>query len=256
MSQRKRLQAILDQLQSTSELTVDEACKLFDASPATIRRDFNLLTSNGEVEKTWGGIARKESLQSDMKPLGFRQTQHVLEKKAIAESAASLIKDGEVVIIDGGTTTFEMAALLANRKVRIITNSLLIAHEIHQQRQGWIGPEVFLTGGFLYPDSGLIVGPEANKNLLQYHADWAFLSVGGIDQEVITNSNQLVVETEQTMIAQSDKAVLLADFSKIGTRSMMKMCEPNEIHLLITNKKASDHDLLSIKKMGLDVLKV
>ncbi len=254
MHQRARLQTILDRLEEVAELTVDEACRLLEVSPATIRRDFNLLTTNGKVEKTWGGVARTDLL-NDMKPLFFRQTQNIHEKKAIAENAASLVQDGDVVIIDGGTTTLEMAPFIANRKIRIITNSLLIAHEIHQKRSGWTGAEIFLSGGFLYPDSGLFVGPEANKNLQQYHADKVFLSVGGIEEGLITNSNQLVVETERTMMSQSDQVIILADKSKFGTKAMVKLCEPGEVDILITNHDSDPSILINLEKLGITIIK-
>lgn len=254
MHQKGRLQIILNRLDEVSELTVEEACQLLDVSPATIRRDFNLLTTNNKVEKTWGGIA-KTGLLNDMKPVQFRQTQNIREKKAIAEKATSLISDGDVIIIDGGTTTLEMAPLIANRKIRVITNSLLIAHKIHEKRSGWTGAEVFLSGGFLYPDSGLFVGPEANKNLKQYHARYAFLSVGGIEKGIITNSNQMVVETERTMMSQSDQVVILADKSKFGNKAMVRLCGPEEVDVIITNADANQDILYGLETSGVRIIK-
>ncbi|NJM93428.1 MAG: DeoR/GlpR transcriptional regulator [Cytophagales bacterium] len=255
MTQRQRLQAILDLLQQREELSVDQACALLDASPATVRRDFNLLTADGEVEKTWGGVARKRHVESDMKPLLYRQSHLVAEKKAIAQKAAELVQNGDVVMIDGGTTTVELIPALTSKKIRIITNSLLIANAMHLHRKGWEGMELFVTGGFLYPDSGLLVGPEANRNLQQYHADWGFLSAGGLDENGVTNSNQLVVETERTMMAQSERSVILADHSKLGLRSMCKMCDYSEFHLLYTNQLTSPlHDI--IRQAGVEVVLV
>lgn len=254
MHQKGRLQLILNKLDEVAELTVEQACKLLGVSPATVRRDFNILTSNNKVEKTWGGIA-KAGLLNDMKPVQYRQTQNIREKKEIAEKAVSLIHDGDVIIIDGGTTTLEMAPLIANRKIRVITNSLLIAQKIHETRTGWTGAEVFLSGGFLYPDSGLFVGPEANKNLQEYHANMVFLSVGGIDEHLITNSNQMVVETERTMMSQSDRAIILADKSKFGTKAMVRLCNPKEVDTIITNPDSNHFILNEIEKAGVRILK-
>jgi len=247
MRQNLRLQAILDYLQDHAELTVDQACTLLKASPATIRRDFNMLNEHGEVSKTWGGVARKQQMLSDMKPLFLRQTHFVKEKKAIARAAASMIKDGDVVMIDGGTTTLEMTPLLLKKKIRVITNSLLIANKLHLLQKGWQGAELFMTGGFLYPDSGLLVGPEANKTILAYHADWAFLSCGGVDKTGVTNSNQLVVETERNMIQQSNRAIVLADYSKFGNRSMSKICEFSELDMVISNTQLESEILDDIR---------
>ena len=237
MRQGARLQKILNHLEAAPDLTVDDACQLLDVSPATVRRDFTLLADTERAKKIWGGLSRTES-DASMKPLLFRQTHFVEEKKAIAREAVSLIREGDVVMIDGGTTTREMAALLVGKRVRIITNSLLIANQIYAAPNGWPATELFVTGGLLYPDSGLLVGPEAKKNIAQYHADWAFLSCAGIDQEGVHNSNQLVVEIEQVMIRQCSKVVVLADHSKLGVKSMCRTCDFQPLDIIITDKKA------------------
>lgn len=238
MKQNSRQRRILDYLKSHDELSVEQACVLLNASPATVRRDFVELSSQNKVEKIWGGITSKPQKEPDAKSLFYRQTHHVEEKMAIARIAASLVKDGDVIMIDGGTTTREMATLLVGRRIRIITNSLLIANQIHLEQKGWQGMELFLTGGLLYPDSGMLVGPGACKTISEYHADWAFLSSGGINEQGIFNTNQLVVETEKEMIRQSQQAAVLADFSKFGNRSMTKLCDFDAVQYIITNQRA------------------
>lgn len=256
MSQNMRLQKILHYLNEKAEMSVDEACKLLGASPATVRRDFVELSAQDKAEKVWGGIIRKEKLSSDVKSLFFRQTHRVEEKKAIARKAVELIQEDQVVMIDGGTTTLEMAALLVGKRIRIITNSLLIANKIHLEQKGWQGTELFLTGGLLYPDSGLLVGPEARKTISEYHADWAFISCGGIHENGIYNTNQLVVETEKEMIRQSEKSVVLADHSKFGTKSMTKICDFADIDSIITDKEEQISFAKNIQNAGTRVITV
>ncbi|MDX2190126.1 MAG: DeoR/GlpR family DNA-binding transcription regulator [Bacteroidota bacterium] len=238
MTQGQRHRSILEYLDSKGELIVDVACNLFNASPATIRRDFNQLVNDQLAEKTWGGIIKKMesgNAGNSMLPLSYRQEQFVEEKKKIAEKAASLIEDGDVVMIDGGTTTFFMAPFLANRHIRIITNSIIIAYQIDKDKTEKQGAEVFLTGGMLYPESGLLVGPQTNSSIKTYHAKWAFLSAGAVDENGPSNSNQLVVESEQAMIHQSTKTVLLADHSKFDKRNMCSLCNWEDIDQVITN---------------------
>ncbi|MCC5932346.1 MAG: DeoR/GlpR transcriptional regulator [Cyclobacteriaceae bacterium] len=232
---------------SNIELSVQEACELYQASPATIRRDFNQLVEEGEVVKTWGGI----KLPSTSMPLegltssSYRKGVRENEKRKIAEKAASMVVDGDVILIDGGTTTYYMTSFLAAKNIRVITNSILIAHKIDQERQTKFGnAEVFLTGGFIYPGSGLLVGPQAIANIEQYNASKAFLSVGGIDADMVTNSNQLIVESEQAIIQQSEQIIMLADSSKFGKKSMVKLCEMEEIDVLITDYTESNADLI------------
>lgn len=241
MQRLERQRALIALVERQGDLTLEEACRTFTISPATARRDFLEIARRGAAEKTWGGLRRAPGLGSrvtpaDMVPLDLRETQHPDEKERIARAAAALVENGDVLMIDGGTTTLHMAAHLANRRVRILTNSLLIANRIDRLRTATDGAEVFLTGGFLYPGSGLLVGPQAVENLAQYHARWAFLSCGGLDAEGATNTNQLVVESERAMIRAATRAVVLADSSKWTRRDMVRAFAWNEIHALVIDR--------------------
>ncbi len=231
-----RSREILALLQERQELTVEEACSLFHISEATVRRAFAALAEEGKAEKTWGGLRSLASGSQPILPSGLREELHGEEKRRIAEKAASLCADGDIIFIDGGTTTLQMARWLAARPLRIVTHSLLIAHEIDRLRSGPNGAEVFLTGGYLYPRSGMLVGPEAVESLRKHHATIAFLSVGGVTEEGITNNHHLVVEVERAMIERADRIVLLADASKFGRRELVPECGWDEIDLLVTDR--------------------
>lgn len=235
-----RNRKILELLDETGELSVPEVCARLSLSPATARRAFARIAADGLAKKVWGGLMRGNpatAAGNDMVPSSLRDQLNAEAKDAIARQAAMLVQDGDVVAIDGGTTTLRLSSYLANRPIRILTNSILIAHRIEQLRSGAKSAEVFLTGGFVYPGSGLLVGPQAVTNLREYHSRWAFLSVGGLDERGATNTNQLVVESERAMIEQSEHAVILADHSKWDHRDMIRQCAWSEIHCLITDRK-------------------
>jgi DeoR/GlpR family transcriptional regulator of sugar metabolism len=237
MQRLERQRAILSLLERQGDLTLEEACKAFAISPATARRDFVELAGRGAAEKTWGGLkSLRPPAVGDMVPSVQREALNSAQKEDIARAACALVADGDVLMIDGGTTTLPMAAHLANRRVRILTNSLLIAHRIDRLRTATDGAEVFLTGGFLYPGSGLLVGPQAVENLAQYHARWAFLSCGGLDADGATNTNQLVVESERAMIRAAARAVVLADSSKWARRDMVRAFAWSEVHVLVMDR--------------------
>jgi DeoR/GlpR family transcriptional regulator of sugar metabolism len=236
----ERQRAILAMIERQGDLTVDEACRVLAISPATVRRDFVELVRRGAAEKTWGGLRRSpgsESASNEMLPSSVRESLHPREKERIARKACEGISDGDVLVIDGGTTTLCMAPHLANRPVRILTNSILIAHRIDSLRSSPSGAEVFLTGGFLYPGSGLLVGPEAVQSLAHYHARWAFLSVGGLDREGGTNTNHLVVESERKMISMAENVVVLADRSKWERKDMIRAFAWSEVHRFVTDAR-------------------
>lgn len=246
MNQRERIKRIMSFVDLHQEMGVGEACNILNASPATVRRDFQVLLTKGVVRRIWGGVTAKSGggINHAMLPVAIRETKFANEKRNIAERAASLVVDGDVIMIDGGTTTLAMAPFLANRKVRIITNSILIAYQIHKERDQGVGAEVFLTGGLLFPDSGLLVGPQTSENIKQFHAAWGFLSVGGINDGIATNTDQVIVSNEKAIIEQSQKTVILADHSKFGIRDMCRICSLHDIDILIT-----DHHPDTSKKM-------
>jgi DeoR/GlpR family transcriptional regulator of sugar metabolism len=254
MNQRRRLLRIRDHFQTHPELTVDTACRLLKASPATVRRDFNHLVEEGQAEKMWGGIGRPTS--GPAAPLAYwvRETQALEAKRAIAHRASALIKDGDVVMLDGGTTTFQLAGLLTERKVRIITNSLVIALEVSRRQYRKRGAEVLLAGGFLYPGADVAGGWHAEQNIRKYRAKWAFLSSSGIDRDGVTNNLEFVLGTEKAMIEQSDHVVIMADAGKIGNRGMFEMCSWDEVDYLVTEAPGDSPILKGISSRKVKLL--
>ncbi|SDM43186.1 DeoR family transcriptional regulator, myo-inositol catabolism operon repressor [Catalinimonas alkaloidigena] len=239
MTQEQRFELIFHYLEKHVDLSVEDACDLCDASPATIRRDFTQLVDQGRVKKTWGGITvRQMATQAspiDQLPPAYRQVVLRHEKQRIAQRAATEVNDGEVVMVGSGTTTMELAPLLADRPIRIITNSLLFAHQLDQHRSQKRGADVFLIGGMLLPDSGVLIGPRTNEELREYYADRAFFSAGGVTPELVTCAHPLIAETERTLMGQCRHVSLLVDHSKMGRREMMRLCRPDELHQFITD---------------------
>jgi DeoR/GlpR family transcriptional regulator of sugar metabolism len=238
MPPRERRKRILASLESGGELTVEDACARFKASPATIRRDFLRLQAENLVEKTWGGVRARGRGFHLMPPYPEREVRQIEAKKRIARRAAALVREGDVVFIDGGTTTVHLAALLALRRIRIITNSLAIAHDVDRTRRDRPGAEIYLTGGLLFPQSELLVGPRALETLALYHAQWAFLSVGGLDERGASNHDERIVQVERAMIGGADRVALLADASKCGARSMVQLCGWDEVDVWVADGPA------------------
>jgi DeoR/GlpR family transcriptional regulator of sugar metabolism len=236
MKRRLRQRQILELLQLESELGVDEACAKLGASAATIRREFVQLAAEGRVEKTWGGIRLKASAAVPAGPAAFqhRLTENAAEKRAIAEAAAQLLEDGDVVMIDGGTTTYQLCEFIAHKRIRIITNSLVIAQAVDRLKGRQRGAEIYLTGGILQPESSVLSGPPAEAFLKRYHARWAFLSAAGVDAKEATNHNEAVLASERLMIEQSERVALLVDHTKLGQRAMCAFCSLSKVdHLFI-----------------------
>lgn len=225
---------ILRLLAETGVLHVDQAIERLKSSPATVRRDFNHLAEAGLVERVRGGIRLVN--QGQMLPFMARSIQNSTAKLEIARRATTLLKDGDVLFIDGGTTTLQLAHCLPPLKLRIVTNSLRLAAAIENEPVGRERWEIFLIGGFLFPRSGLLVGPSAQASIVQYHANWALLSAGGITTEGIFNDNEHVVESERLMIKHADRVAVLADDSKFGHHAMRHIAKLDLVDYLVTNR--------------------
>lgn len=259
MKRKQRLKQILELFQSDAELSLAEVCDRLGASPATVRRAFVELVQSGQVERTWGGIRLAGRGTIGLGPPAFakRLAASADAKKAIARAAADLLRDGDVVMIDGGTTTFHLAEFLAPKRLRVITNSLVIAQAVDRLKGGKLGAEVYLCGGLLQPEAGLVVGPQAEAFLHQYRAKWVFMSAAGVDAQGATNYDEAVLGSEKVMIEQSAQVVLLADSSKLDKQAMCSLCPMSEVDYLFTDKAPEHEKLLrQIGRVGVKVVKV
>jgi DeoR/GlpR family transcriptional regulator of sugar metabolism len=246
MNTSERDDRILALLAEKSFLSVEDAAALTKSSLATVRRDFQRLSDTRKIERVRGGARPIRS--EPMTPFALREVQYSREKEMLARAAAELLSPNDVLIIDGGTTTFHLGRCLPDIPLRIITNSLRLASVLDDQSRTRTGLEVYLTGGYLYPNSGLLVGPGAQASLAQYHAQWALLSVGGVSEEGFFNTSEVVVETERRMIEHADRVIVLADHSKIDKRSMCQVCPLADVDYLITD--ANPATTAALRRLG------
>ncbi len=255
MISEARLNLLQAHLAEHDVLSVADAMNLLDASPATVRRDFHAMVTLHLARRVRGGLALTAG-PAGMTPFAQRALQAAPEKAAIAKRAAALITANQVVIIDGGTSTFHLASCLGERPVRVITNSLRLANAISERRDS-AAIDLHLTGGYLYPGSGLLIGPQARAGLAGYHADWAFLSVGGISTTGISNTDDLVIEVEQAMIAAADKVAILADHTKLGRQAMRSLGGLDQVDVLVTDQHPASAPIIKrLRAAGIQVLEV
>ena len=199
------------------------------ASAATIRRDFDYLARENIVQRIRGGAKLLRSQL--MVPFVVREVHMEEQKRQIAQKVAMLLQPGDVVIIDGGTTTAQLAKYLPDVPLCIVTNSLRLASLLDQQTHRHATLEVLVTGGQLYPSVGILLGSAVIASLAKYHAKWAFISVVGITTDGVYNNNESVVEVQQQMLASAEHTVVLADHTKIGRRALCRVCDLQAIDL-------------------------
>jgi DeoR/GlpR family transcriptional regulator of sugar metabolism len=175
--------------------------------------------------------------------LDARTSSQVAEKRRIARETASRIRNGDAILLDGGTTTLELARLLVDRPLQIVTNSLPIANLFANSRE----TDLVILGGYVYPTTGVAIGPLTIKMLDDVRVQQTILGVAGITARGLFNGNPLLVETERAMMRCAGEVVVVADHTKVGRQALAFLCELSAIDTLII-----DHDLSPEQQRLLD----
>ena len=246
----ERRRAILEILNRESRVLVLDLAKRFETSQVTIRKDLETLHAHGLVHRTHGGALPAHERALEDPTLREKEKLHRQEKLRIAEAAAGRVQEGQVVILDSGTTTTEIARALRNfRNLTIVTNAVNIAAEL-----SGTALEVILTGGTLRKNSFSLVGPLAERTLRQLSADILFLGVDGFDTSAgLFTPNLLESEVNRAMVAIARRTVAVCDSSKFGRRSLCNITPVNTVHEVITDKQIPKSDLRALKEAGVKV---
>src|SRR6266403_4727461 len=246
----ERRRAIIEILERDGRVLVADMARKFDTSQVTIRKDLEVLHAHGLVHRTHGGAlpAREGALEDPS--LREKEKLHRKEKLRIATVAAGLVKEGQVVILDSGTTTTAIARALRNfHNITIITNALNIAAELTGAPV-----EVILTGGTLRKNSFSLVGPIAEETLRRLNADILFLGVDGFDVHYgLSTPNLLEAKVNRVMVDISRTVVAVCDSSKFGRRSLSLIGPPGVVHRVITDRSSPKSEIKKLKKAGIEV---
>src|SRR5262245_49476317 len=230
---RRRL--LLDLITRQGFATLDELVKSSGVSESTVRRDLEALDQSGAVKRTHGGAVFLGELRS-LPAFEDRTTTAAAEKRAIGQTAASLLDDGDTVLLDGGTTTLEVARSLLGRPLQVVTNSLPIAQLLASSPT----IDLILIGGYVYPRTGVALGPLSIATMQGIRVRKAILGAGGIVAEGIYNSNVLLVETERQMMSCGQEVVIVADHSKFGRLALARLCGLDEVQHVVVDQGLPD----------------
>lgn len=196
-------------------------------SESTVRRDLEYLDSIGQLHRTRGGAA----VASESSDFNVRQGVASIEKRRIAQRTAELISNGETILLDGGTTTLEVARCLTGKSLQVVTNSLPIANLLMNQTE----IEVILIGGFVYPRTGVALGEQAVAAIKNINVSRLVMGAGGVTTQGLFNSNALLVETERQMILAAEHVTLVADSGKFDQRALTHLCPLEAVHEVVTD---------------------
>jgi len=229
-----RQEFILPRLQEAGTIAIDELCTALNASLATIR-----------IDPLFYEPFRHDASFQD-KVSSFAE-----EKRRIARTAAELVQTGNTVALTGGTTTTEVVRSLKRLSgITIVTNTVNVAMELSNRRD----IDVIVTGGHLRGNWFTLVGPLANAAADAIFADIMFIGVDGIHAaQGLTCSNSAEAELLRKLVHHSHRKVVVADRSKLGTVSNFLLCSTSEINSLITDSGATEQEIESFQRLGIDV---
>lgn len=263
MQRYERLNAVLELLASRGKLSVEEISAEFDVSAATVRRDLDDLAEQRLATRTRGGVVL-ESVAYDL-PLRYKSVRQSDEKHRIADAAAAMVKVGDVVGLNGGTTTSAVARAVATRgdlmtddgpsssstfQLTIVTNALNIANELVVRPH----VKVVVVGGVARPQSYELIGPLASRILEDITIGTLFLGVDAISAEVgAAANNEGEAEVNRLMVDRSERIVVVADSSKVGRRAFARICMVEHVDTLITDTNADEKAVSRLRAAGVAV---
>lgn len=239
MHEKDRHNVILSAVQDRPVATVADFCAMTGASEATVRRDINTLHTQKRLRRVRGGaeaITPPQFVGLAGRTFAVNETMRGPEKQAIARAAVELCDDGDAIIINGGTTTFQMVHPLAMRRLQIFTNSFPIAEHLLKNSKNTI----MLSGGVIYREQNIILSPFDNDVTRNFAATRMFMGAQGLGPLGLMEADPLLIQAEQKLIGQADELVVLVDSSKFENRSSLVLCPLTRIDVVITDDGISD----------------
>lgn len=255
MHERERWQMIMEAVRTKPVVTVRELVAVMGVSPATLRRDLAKLDDMGQIRRVHGGVeAIDPSRHATLATRAFdvSQTLHADRKRAVAKAAAQLCDDGESIIINAGTTTYQMVDFLRDRRLQILTNSFPIAAELIAASRN----RIVLPGGEIYREQGIILSPFDQDAIQHYSATKMFMSCFAISPLGIIEGDPLIARAEAKLLSRAEKLVVIADSSKFEQRGSLAVCPLSRVHTLITDDAAPSSALDFLRQAGIDVVLV
>ena len=249
MHETERHRIILSAIQGKPVVSVAELVELTESSEATIRRDIAALHVQKKLRRVRGGA---EALHPPQfvglagRPFSVNEAMHARQKQAIAREAVALCEDGDPVIINGGTTTFQMVHFLATRRLHVFTNSFPIAEHLLKHSKNTI----MLSGGVVYREQGVILSPFENDVTRNFYARRMFMGAQGLGPLGLMETDPLLIQAEQKLIDQADELVVLADSSKFHQRSSLILCALPRISTVITDAGIEDRHAVMLEEAG------
>ena len=254
MHESERHLLILSVLNEKPVATVRELVDLTESSEATIRRDIVALDQQKKLRKIRGGVETLHPPHIGLagRPFAFNSSVNIDKKRAIARRAVELCEEGDDIIINGGTTTFQMVHYLTTRRMQVFTNSFPIAEHLLNHTKN----TVVVPGGTIFREQNIILSPFENDGSKHFAARRMFMGAQGISARGVMEADRLVVRAEEKLITQADELVVLVDSSKFERRSSLVLCPLSQVSTIITDDGITDEARATVEDAGVTLITV
>lgn len=233
MSQAHRHDRIIEKVQATGFVSIDELVDTFKVTPQTIRRDLNQLAKENKIKRHHGGAG----IESSTENIAYqtRKTQFQEAKQHIARTVAEMIPDGASLFINIGTTTEAIARELLHRNnLTVITNNLNVA-SIMGVREDF---KVLIAGGEIRARDGAVIGEATQDFIQQFQLDFGVIGISGISADgSLMDFDYREVRVAQAIISNSTQVILAADHSKFGRSAMVRLGNVNQVNHVVTDSE-------------------
>lgn len=230
--------------------SVRDLASQLGVSPSTIRRDLEVLDRDGTLRRVRGGALATVDADTD-RPFSEVAAADEQDKEAVAARAAELVGDGDVVLLDIGTTTMRLARRLRGRRITVVTSSLAVLDVLRSDP----AVELLLLGGMVRRPYHSLVGVLTEAALAQVVADRVFLGASGVRPDgQLVDTTLAEVPLKRAMIAAAGQVVLLADRHKFPGTGALRVCGPEDVDVLVTNEGADEATLRACAAAGVEVL--
>lgn len=248
MLAEERRNHLLELVRTRRFASLPELAEQLAVSESTVRRDLDQLEELGSARRIHGGVLYTGS-SPKLPHFDISQPAEWGKKKTIAAAAVKLIEDGDTILLDGGSTTYEMARLLVGRPLHVVTTSLPVANLFASDNNS----DLVLIGGNICPRSGVARGPYADRMLSMVRVRKTIFSVAGIHDEGFFNNDLLLVETERAMMQAADEVIVVADSTKLGRQSLTHLCPLQAVHHLVVDDGISDEWRAKMEAVGVEL---
>lgn len=240
---------ILDLLREKTRISVAELAERFGVSEVTARKDLARLEESGHAVRTHGGAILSRAISVD-RPVDSRRNVRIDAKAAIAKAAAGLIRDGDTVFLDSGTTAAALARELRGRDLKVATHSLLVVQTLQDEE----AISLYILGGLFNREARSFVGPSAIADLARYSFDLVLIGASGIDGGgTCSAQNILEADIKAKALAAGRRRAIIADSTKLSATSFAVFAGAEDYDVIVTDEEAPAERVASLRSAGIEV---